>query len=188
MKAIASYMLFLFTAVLVIVYVIYSTYVHQQMTEKELMIEEACKSYLDIVSDKGAVTSRDYDIFLTKLGATGASYKVSLTVKRLYAIPTTSPLSWGTDSGFTKDYRPAYGFSSDEANFPTSTDPVYLKKFDIITLSVQQTSMMSYQKVMLSQTKLTPSLREWNFARGVRNSGSNVVNNEAPPIPYDNLP
>jgi hypothetical protein len=197
MSRLITYTIFFFTSIAVITYTLFSFFIHQEAVRTELQINEACKTYLDTVTDKGAITNHDYMIFLDDLGKAGGGFEISMTVNRLYAVPDD-------DLGYTNEYLPAYAFSSDtpvtdadvvpaaavignSTRFPAGTavdDAQYLRKFDVVRLVVKQTSMMKWQVNVLRQMGISNSLREWSFARGCRDSGSTQVKNEPPPIPY----
>lgn len=185
MKSIISWTLFFFTSILLIVYIMNSSYIHKEAIEKELILTESMKTFLDTVSDKGALSARDYSVLVNDLGRTGASYKITVTTERLYDIPDKN-------NGFVKDYRPLGAYSSDIGNFPFGNPndskyipTIYFRKFDIVTLNVQQTTMMTYQANQIRQFSTIPVMRMWNFSRGVRSDGNSIVSNEEPNIDYD---
>lgn len=184
MKSILSYTLFVITAALLIAYVLFSTWIHNEAVEKTLIFDQAVKTFLDTITDKGALSERDYSVLVNHLGRTGGAFDITVTVERMYAVPDAS-------GGFVQDYRPAYAFSSRLGDFPY-TDGVgndiiptqYFRKFDLVTVTIQQTAMMGYQRNQIAQLMQPTHLRSWTFTRGVRSDGNSIINNEPPPISY----
>ena len=108
--------------------IILSANIHIHQINAENTIVEATQTFLDTVSDRGSLTWRDYDQLVTALNSTGGTFEITVTIQRMFAIPDSSPLSPNyvppdpadpqpIQYGFTRDYRPIYGFSSKEGSF-----------------------------------------------------------------------
>ena len=184
--------------------IILSANIHTHQIASENLIIEAKQEFLDTVTDRGALTWGDYDNLVTSLAATGGSFDIIAIVQRMFAIPDTSPLSPnytpGTSpdmmvGGFTRDYRPIHGLSSRDgswnnlrANDADEGGTIFLRRHDLITLHIHQTSYMQHQLNLLRQLNITPGLRNWTLARSTRNAGNQMVDDERPPICFDGLP
>ena len=177
--------------------IIMSANIHTHQIASENIIIEAKQTFLDTVTDRGAIVWNDYDSLITRLAATGGTFEVYVTVHRMFAIPDTSPLSpvfgiapAGQEIGFTRDYRPVHGLSTRDGSF-TAINPmaggeaVFLRRHDMVTLRLEQTSMMQHQVNALQQLNMQPGLRTWTLARASRNSGHQLIEGAPPPMPVE---
>ena len=173
--------------------IILSANIHTHQIASENIITEAKQEFLDTVTDRGAITWHDYDNLVTSLASTGGTFDVTVTVQRMFSIPDSSALSpnhstWdGVTYGFTRDYRPIHGISSKDGSWDALQwdGTIYIRRHDLVTLTIGQTSYMQHQTNMLRQLNLTPGLRTFTLARASRNSGNQMVDDEAPPILFD---
>lgn len=177
--------------------ILFSGSIQKTQIVTENIIIESTQEFMDTVTDRGSITWGDYDKLVKSLSSTGGTFDLFVTVNRMYSIPDSSPLSpqiGSTDNGFVKDYRPVYGLSTRDGSWlrldndydiSTGEGPLFLRRHDLVTLLVKQTSSMQYQTNMLRRLNLSPGLREWSLARGSRNSGNHMVENENPPIEID---
>ena len=184
--------------------IILSSNIHTHQIASENIIIESKQAFLDTVTDRGAITWEDYDQLITSLAATGGTFDVFVTVNRMFAIPDTSPLSPQYPppgglmvGGFTRDYRPIHGVSTRDGSWNrlrlpnnpvTGEGTIFMRRHDMVTLHINQTSYMQHQVNMLRQLNLTPGLRTWTLARSSRNAGNQMVDDERPPICFDGLP
>ena len=183
--------------------IILSSNIHTHQIASENIIIEAKQEFLDTVTDRGAITWGDYDNLVTGLTATGGTFEIFVTVNRMFAIPDSSPLSpnypptGGIMGGFTRDYRPIHGLSTRDGSWNRLQLPhnaedgegtIFMRRHDLVTLHIQQTSYMQHQLNMLRQLNMTPGLRQWTSARASRNAGNQMVDDERPPICFDGLP
>ena len=184
--------------------IILSANIHTHQIASENAIVEAKQEFLDTVTDRGAITWHDYDNLITALSATGGTFEVSVVVNRMFAIPDRSPLSPQTPTyewdpiagvnrpvyGFIRDYRPIHGVSTRDGSWnrlqlnPADPDSgtIFMRRHDLVTLTINQTSLMQHQTNMLRQLNMTPGLRTWTLARASRNAGNQMVDDEAAPI------
>jgi len=197
MKSVISYVIFVTTCVFLTGYIIFSQYINTRAVESEQMITEAMQTFLDTVTDRGAITKRDYDQLMVSLGATGGTFNVTVIAQRMFAIPNSSPLTpggsapIGAPAEFTRDYRPIHGWSTADGSFAELEGPdgaIFFRRHDLLSVTLDQTTFMSHQLNMGRQQNMPQYMRTWNFARGVRNSGNLMVENERPPICFDDIP
>jgi hypothetical protein len=193
-KSILPYAIFtVITCIFIVGFIIFSQWINTRAVESEQTITEATQTFLDTVTDRGALTRRDFDMLMANLGATGGTFDVTVIVERMFAIPNTSPLSPLYDpsavvpSDFVRDYRHIHGFSTRDGSFASLTEPLMLRRHDLVSLQIRQTSFMDHQLNMTRQQNMPQFMREWYFARGVRNSGNLMIENESPPICFDGL-
>ena len=192
--------IFIFVSLLGLI--ILSANIHTHQINSENTIIEAKQEFLDTVTDRGAITWADYDKLVTALSSTGGTFNIIITVQRMFAIPDNSPLSPAGENpaaimgGFTRDYRPIYGLSTRDGSFDrlqlpynaeTGEGTIFMRRHDLVTLHIQQTSYMQHQLNALRQMNLSQDLREWTLARASRNAGNQMVDNENPPIPFDGI-
>jgi len=106
----------------------------------------------------------------------------NLLIERLYLHP-------GHPQWIEATHLPLFNISPTHPELHiVGTGSIFMRRHDLVTLHVQQTSYMQHQLNMLRQLNLTPGLREWSHARGSRNAGNQMVDDSRPPICFDGLP
>lgn len=169
-----------------------SNQVKQTALKSENTIANAAEAFLDKAADSGAITAKDYVSLLNELMSTGGTFRVTITVDRLYPVPDkTEPGS------YVMDYLAAYGWSSDKGGFPADyQDPnwqssvgapapkgvQYLVKADNIQLTIDQVDAMDYQRSMVSRLSIGANLGQWAYAKAVRDTGNSIVGNQQDPL------
>lgn len=173
-------------------YINVSTQVKQTALKSEATIANSVEAFLDKAADSGAITAKDYTALMSELMATGGTFRIVITVDRLYPIPDPDE-----PGSYVMDYLAAYGWSSDKGGFPSDyTDPKwqsstgapapvgvqYLVKADNISLTIQQVDAMDYQRTMVSRLSMGSNLGEWSYAKAVRDTGNSIVGNQPDPM------
>ena len=173
-------------------YINVSNQVKRTAMSSEATIQNAAQAFLDKAADSGAVTAKDYTALMTELMSTGGTFKISITVDRLYPIPDPDE-----PGSYIMDYRAVYGWHSDQGGFPNEyQDPnwqsstgkpapmgvQYLVKADNIALHIQQVDAMDYQRSMVSRLSHGVNLGQWSYAKGVRDTGNSIVGNQPDPM------
>lgn len=188
MKNLISMAIALIVAVICISTITVGNQVRQSATKSEMIIKNASEAFIDKVIDTGAINHKDYLGLMTQLNATGGTFSVTINVDRLYPVPVENE-----PGNFVMDYRPAYGFHSDQGGVtkdyrdprwsveqygPAPVGIQYLVKSDNLSLVIKQVDAMDYQRTLLNRLSTNVVLGEWSYAKAVRNTGNSIVGNE----------
>lgn len=190
MTRLFGFVIALTITVFAVTYISISHQTKESALKSELTVTNALESFLDIVADKGAVTSKDYTTLLNQLNSTGATYEVTISVSRL--LPTPSDAEPGS---YEMEYFPAYGWKSSQGGLTADyVDPnwagrnaapkgtQYLNKGDNVQLVLKQTSLMNYQRTMVTRLNQGTTLGDWSYAKSVRNSGTSITEQQQAPM------
>lgn len=190
-----NFIAFAISVVVVVGFINYfnnSSQVKKTAIKSEVNIKNAAESFLDMASDKGAITSKDYVGLQNQLMATGGAFDISITVTRLYPVPVKEE-----PEQYQLEYRPAYGWSTSKGGMANDyVDPnwqssnkteapkgvQYLVKSDNIALVIKQTDAMSYQRTLTTRMNQGTKLGEWAYAKSVRSTGNSITGNQQEPI------
>lgn len=121
------------------------------------------QNYMDIIADKGRITSDDYDKFMLKLGATGLAWNVTVTVdsRRVYA---------GTVIGQMEvRHVTTHIYKSDSGGIFNTNEP--LRKGDIVTVHIESLNKTAGQQLAENILKIWTAPTEMSLAAMVRNDG-----------------
>ena len=128
----------------------------------ERIVWNALTNYTDIVADRGKLTQKDFDTFMSRLGASMVNFDVTITVQRRQIIPSPT-VPGGHEIIFTSAglWRNVTGFASD----------VVLHAGDNVQVTLMPLSRTHSDNVLSNVVGIHQERSPIVFARNVRNTG-----------------
>jgi len=150
-------------ALLLLVFIPIVTAVEKSDIGIERTAWNSVQNYVDIIADKGRITSDDYSKFMLKLGSTGIAWDVTVTVdsRRVYA---------GSIAGQMEvRHVTTHVFKSESGGIFNTNVP--LRKGDIVTVSVEAINKTAGQQLTENILRIWTAPSEMSLAVMVRNNG-----------------
>ncbi|MCL2577376.1 MAG: hypothetical protein FWE27_04920 [Defluviitaleaceae bacterium] len=163
-----------------VIYVITASQVHYTGTHAEREINEIIQGFMDRIADAGFVIPDDYNRLTQSLGVSGGTFSLTFTVERLLPVPDTYYSTPQSGVEWVRRYHLVHSFNTQDGSFAQMTGPLNLQRHDKITLNVEQLTAMSHEVLDTRAFSSETHLRNWNFQRGVRNTGNAFQTQEVP--------
>ena len=150
-------------AILLLIFVPIVTAVEKNDIGIERTAWNSVQNYLDIIADKGRITSDDYSKFMLQLGATGLAWDVTVTVdsRRVYA---------GSVHGQMEvRHITTHIYKSSGGGISNTNDP--LRKGDIVSVSITALNKTAGQQLAENILRVWSAPTEISLSAMVRNDG-----------------
>ena len=150
-------------AILLLIFIPIVTAVEKNDIGIERTTWNCVQNYTDIISDKGRITSDDYEKFMLKLGATGLAWHVTVTVdsRRVYAGSIVGQME--------VRHVTTHVFKSENGGIFNTNEP--LRKGDIVTVSIESLNKTAGQQLAENILKIWTAPTEVTLAAMIRNDG-----------------
>lgn len=123
-------------------------------------------NYLDIISDKGSISKKDYINFVNQLSSTGYFYKISIEIesRRVYTPPVESPEEQTLNVVYVTDKI----ITSEDGGVQES---IILGKGDIVSLNIKCLENKKSDNFLNSFLNLSKPKANISLSKMVRNDG-----------------